>query len=82
MNFFQSWMEICEKRDKITKKMPKSKGFPFSCLLYTSSDAKHIIPMHMWDQYDIVEKLCKRDEVKAYAKRIQKIRKDMETFTI
>lgn len=32
MDFFQSWMEICEKRDKITKKMPKSKGFPFSYL--------------------------------------------------
>lgn len=59
------------------------KGFykGVSCFMQYS-DAKHIIPMHMWDQYDIVEKLCKRDEVKAYAKRIQKIRKDMETFTI
>ena len=59
------------------------KGFykGVSCFMQYS-DAKHIIPMHMWDQYDIVEKLCKRDEVKAYAKRIQKIRKDIETFTI
>lgn len=46
------------------------------------ADAKVIVPMHMWNHYDVIDALCEETECQSYKNRIIHIKKNMETFTM